>query len=432
MAYNAPAAFRRTFGSQKKEFKQYPKDVLGKVIQIDPAAQHIVAESERGEICIYRISADAARRGRSSKAGSETSKFNGNMINEQMARHIKAGRRIVFERAIYSTTITHNGEKTKVYECTWIINSKAQSEAKLFRGIATINEKDQRVSWVQHWAQNAINVNDEESLNAYKDTIQAFKEQTDSHGLQGLPANGFMLRYITRDSEAADMWTCVESTEPLDYVRGVKNEAGEFTRNPSVPGRAELTETIQGFTEYIIKRYPESHGLMEAGLATIDVMTYKPYKATVHGEVMVIPEPFTSLAGILVTPPLTALARTPARAAADSEDFISGKMIAVDGIIELTPDDVDVSVDPPARKPRNIVQKLHPNAFRGDVRSMVRAADGKKVQLMPGLAVNANKQAPAAQQPVQDVPEITDLVRPSAEQSVLDLDDMDLFGGFDD
>jgi hypothetical protein len=353
------AAFTRNGDGNTFPKKISYEDKLVTIVSYDLEKAAIHGKDERGEDVVIMISREAKERNR--KFESMAAPFFGHLIDARMEKKIPVGNFVVVEKCAFLNYAKKENGGGKIYEGTRVINCTVQDKEKVYRGIFTVSAWQNRISSVQHW--NASSTIDTASV---APRLQAVVDEA-AAGSRPV-AVGFMLRALVKNGAE---YTCVNSTPPIDWVSGEKDESGTETKKGGNITPQYFEETVANYREY----------LTNCGISfdLVDIMTYKNFKSSIQAKGMDLDKEFG----------LKRLAERAVKLSHDDTGY-AGKVWACSGIIQLTEDEMKREGKNVTFVPRNLAMKLHANGAVGDVRNWVRAPNGEKVRTAENLKLVHN------------------------------------------
>lgn len=361
---NAFVRSNKTGGSSGGFKRARPADHLIEILAYDLENHVIKGRNHLGNEAYYKIGMDAYTRCERSSANYKGgAKWLGHRIDDKMAAHLKVGRRVVIEQAVF----THKKDGLSCYEGNQVINSTSQAPHKLFTGLFTASKYENRVNRVQHWADQAFQLSDKEKLAEFVKKMEENRKSQEAGELT--PYWGFMVRAMRKEG---DKWLCFDSTTAFESTPAPADENGK-SKYLQI-NKDDMLALLKEYREYLTKSYAEMDMKW-----TVDILTFRSYKASSMSTDMEIKK--NSFSYMML---VDAMGKT---SADDAEGFV-GMNAAVAGIVEITKDEIivdEVDETKTTVKKRDLVQKLHANNWISDIRRRVKAFDGTEVELMAGL-----------------------------------------------
>lgn len=389
MAFQKPGmSVSRAFsgGGNRSGFKAQPRDRLAEVLGYNTGQSTITARDvDSGKL--MDVIVDPARvqeitqRAASKPTRESTATWQGHLIDENMAKAIPVGHRMVLERTTpRGRPVNRDGQEYMQLQAGYIRGLSDESPEKAFRGIITAEAYERRFTAVQVWEGKAYDVGQNEG-----DIVAKFDEMdaiAADEAAGGKPVGlGMALRAIVplsaeevaKGNENGPRFEVIDTTEAYHWVAAQKDEQGNKISDGHHMGKKEASELVGEYISYLNDRFPE--GCFGPGIDfAVEVMFFRNYKASIKSYGMAVPE----------RGPLSYLVTTPTKCAQDDENFVFGRNFAVDGIVALTRDQAPKKQGEPWIE-RNMADHIYANGFRAPVSSMVRTADDARVRLHPGL-----------------------------------------------
>lgn len=366
-----PQGTHRAFVKQEgDEWKPRPADLLVTIESYNIAQGIINCVDERARKISARISpASIARNEARKKAPASQAprdiQWEGYLVDERMAKHLKIGHKVVLEKAVSKRApIKQNNQTLYIYESERVLNVSDPSPAKTFEGLFTVSTFEGRVFQVQKWDEKAIDINDTTAIANIAgelDEINAAYIQK-----QFRPTVGVQFRVVRPSASPEEKYTVLDTSPPFDWVPRVRDENGVETSAGHPLDGAKFIEFVSGYSGYANDKFPQE---TNPGMF-VELVRYVNYKASGMSRYMAIPEQQFD--------PLFILSHTQTRLAQDDSDFVQGKNYAVKGVLQLSADEPDPVTK--TWKPRNIAVRLHANGPKGHVHAWVRSNDGHKTE----------------------------------------------------
>lgn len=340
--------------SNNKQFKRSPNSRIVVIDAYDLPKQQITCHTLDNQKMLVSIQQSAITR---CGAGNNQAKWEGHLIDKRMQSVLPVGTRVVIEKAERLAVV----DGVWIMESTRIINLTDQSPEKAFEAVFSITaDQENKVFTVQHWNEQAINIEDKAAVKALADLLEEEYKVFTSGTM--IPLHGFQFRVLDNVEMVVDI------SPRFDWIPSIKNENGEVVVDGTPIHAAKFEELINGYTAYANERYPKHD---------IEIMIYKNYR---HGpQSRYAPIPMHQAA------PLRQLVSASTRLAIGDTDVIQGGNIAVKGVIQLTADEVDMKTRSFVN--RNIVARLFPDGPIGHVCRWVKTSLGHKIEVHEELKI---------------------------------------------
>jgi hypothetical protein len=385
----------------------------------------------------FEVYIDPAKASVASKSTGNDEKWRGNHIDGIMATQLPVGTRLALESATTEKIMTVGGEKIGILKANWIRHASDKSKAV----IATVNSYNDRVTNVQDWSETAIDAQTADGEVALGKLFAEANQVAADH-LSGKRVSGVGVEFRAMVPAGADRtgkmsYQVIDCTPPFDWVKA-KPADGTNPEQPAHPlDGATIESELVGYMNYLYGS--EATATSEAQeprfskevLATlvVEVMTYRAYPAAPRSEKMELKDERN---------PLYYMANTRTKCSPDDADYIRGKNWAAPCIIDFTADK-----KPDTREgeweDRNMVVSILANGYKGNLHKFVRASDGGRVTVIPGMDRPEVDQAQRSQQTdglrsAPSAPASSNASAPPAQSSQpsLQAPSASLFGGQDE
>ena len=342
-----------------------------------------------------KVDAEAIRRNEESakeKGLMNTAKFKGHMIDEKMARDIKT--LAVLERSEITGKVSKDKEDKFQVSVQRIINVPNPEKEKTFTGIFTVSAYDNKVSFVQHWNERAVSIENEVEIDKLSklmdEVVQNYGEKVKDR-LVVRPSIGVQLRAIvpfTDPENPKTKFQVIDTSGPLDYIPDQKDDNGEVVQKGHPLDSENFKQYMNGYAEHIRANYPGEE-------VKIEVCPYFNYRASTQSVSLTLKD--------IAYDPITQMATAKTRLSQDEESYWVGKNWAVKGIVQISADHADIENKQLTLVDTYYVNKLHANNIKGHIHSWVNSSDGGKTVPHPML----QRIRPEVQRAVSnDVPEM--------------------------
>lgn len=417
--------------SNKAGFQQKPKDRLCVVESYDLANKTIKAKQlSTGRI--FEAIIDPSRPSTSNRPAADG--WNGNVIDERMAKKLEPGSIVVLE----GCKVLKRNRTTEVSQatCNWIATPPDPSAEKAFEANYSVSIYDDRIVSVQVWDKKAIDPSSDTGEEEIIKLGQEMDEVCKLHADKKYPVNlgvQFRAKVPQRDASGAVVgYTIVNSSPPFDWIKPERD-----ANNNVIPDKGNhpmtsdhLNDYLLGYMDYVLGSEDQSApdaepGLVKAGLLPagtdllVEVMKYKAYTGAPLSNHLAIKSEKS---------PLYRLGNHATKYEIGEDKAFIGKNWVVDGIVFLTSDSA-----PKKRgedfEARNMVSRLFANGYSANLHTMVETSDGFKPQVDPGLVVVQDNQTAEARH--EGAPASSGLVF-SSDKVVSDAATSDPFGDEDD
>lgn len=445
-----PTQFIKKSNQQNSNFKQNPIDriVIIDSYDLEDASINCTEVETNRKINVKIRNAQNAKRNEGT-----ASKWQGNIIDARMEKSNPVGSLIALEACETVRNLKKGGEEVSLMTANWIINPPSASLNKTFKGVITVNQRNDRIFGVQNWSREVINpeVND-----AMVDELGQTLDQIVSDFREGKRpiSKGIMFRtLVPHQHKGETVYQMIHSSPPVDWIRAIKDGDDAVIKEGHPLDREHLEMYLNKYLDHVFgsSDNPENSGLInnqsymseaadgnvDKNSVVVEVMTYDAYQAAPLSDHMHIRNE---------RHPLSRLASVMMRYSYDEDRYFVGKNWAVNGLLFLTEDQA-----PKERgddwKPRNFVSRILTNGFTGNLHRHIPAFDGKKVVPHPKLDRSANNSLTdnvnndmkdantnafnqaAVSAPKQDFNATVDLTIPSVVDNSLFGEDDDAEGG---
>lgn len=355
-----------------------------------------------------------------SKGLEDTVKFKGHLIDEKMAKDIPVGSKIVLEKSKILKKIAKDKEEYFIASAQRVINVPNPEPEKCFEGLFTVSAWENRIRFVQHWHDRAI-----DSLNT--DALEGLKEQmeqavatygtTEHEKAVITPSVGIQLRAVMAytDPQNPDVkGMVIDTSGALDWIPEIKDNSGQVVSKGHPLDAENFDNYLQGYTAHVEENFPSTGDTV----IRVEVCPYFNYIASPMSQTLQLKDNRYD--------PVTQMATCKTRLSQDPESVVIGKNWAVKGIIQVSGDRMVREGKKVDFVPTFYVNKLHANNIKGHVHSWVNDANGGKTiphkdlqRIREDLPQNGNGPARAPAQ--EDMS--NDMNQHASSTDGLDLDD---------
>ncbi len=407
-------------GSQQQN--QYDRIVT--IIGYNLDARTLACEDEKGKKYEVFVNPEEYARGEkaaTAKAVDRSKSWMGHSIDKQMEKSYPPGSKMILQRS--KVLKKDNGKGMAVTEVQRLHGVPNPEPDKTFQGLFTLTSRTdenrlQRVSRVQHWESNGVDINDEDALMALKDKMdEAAKHTGEKIGEWPvtLPTIGVQFRALLKtdrpdvyyegpNKEEAFVYEVVDTSIPFDWMPGPQDENGREIKAQahSISGE-EMLAFVQQYADYI-----SSHEQFKDSLEDmkIEVCSYKSYPASNNKQLqLTFGEPHRDQHAD--KNPLYQLSHRKSYVDMAQTEMIQGRNYAVKGIVQISPNKLEKVGGKPVEISSYWINNLHANSTKGHVMAFIRTSDGLKAEPQSNLKliVEAKKEneaapsAPVAQKP---------------------------------
>lgn len=319
----------------------------------------------------------------------DKSKFVGYMIDERMEKNMPSGSVVILERTVPtgSKPVKRGDFEFMQLQANYVVNVKDPAPDKLFRAIASAYAYQGRISRFHVFKDDnlsAVDLDDRERIDAIMVELDRIAAERDL-GNYPLPV-GVQFR-IMRDAGKVDrdgkpILETVELTDPFtdraDRHEGVGEDGKDIvSRGPL--DRAALSALLfgadgdAGYEPSVLEYARETYGPD----VRVDMMVFHRYSASGHDRGMQVSE--RSL--------LADLTGTESRLSLDDPRMVVGGNYGANLIMALTDDEYK---NGRLVKVRDLVSSVFTDGYRGHIASMIRTADGCRVEVPAELDLQRN------------------------------------------
>lgn len=392
------AGIKRSSYNENSNYKPNQYDRLVKIISYDLAQGKMLVEDENSKQ--YEVHVDRNEYARCEQSiqdkGLDKTKIEwmGHAINAQMEKKNPVGSFVVLERSVVlSNDKTRN---VAITEVTRIVGVPHQEADKVFRGILTMNYriKDGKkiISRVQRWNPNGIDINDSDNVQALKEMID--KQLVDYGKKIGdkavtVPTVGVQFRALLNEGEdyvlnnqptGKKLLKVVDMSVPFDWINGPEDEQGQEIKTDAhnITGD-EMIEFARGYVEHI-KNNENFKNVLDK--MSIEITYYQVYPASQSSDslrlTIGVPEKDVNAD----KNPLYQLSHRQSYIDLEQDDSGKqmGKNFAVNGIVQISGNQITKINGALTEIPTYWVNKVHANGSRGHVHSYIATASGNKAQ----------------------------------------------------
>jgi hypothetical protein len=369
-----PSSFNRsTAGSGQGQRAPYRRCKLIKIDSYDLGARQMHGTDENGAKLMVQIRPETiARNVERAKTNVGTMpqapKWEGYLIDSRMEESLPVGQRIVIEKAEQMRSIQHNGQTVGVYMSDRIINIADPSPEKTFEGLFSISTYQNHVFHVQRWEEKAVSIDDPTQIERVRQALEEGSKAFLNKELR--PHLGVQFRVVLPAPSATEKCPVIDTSPTFDWIpRQFDSNNNEIAAGHPLDGdkfMELLFDETEGYMGYFKSTFPPE----QYPGAFIEVCPYINYRAGPRSRYMAIPEKQFD--------PIYKLANTQTRLAIGDENFVQGKNMAVQGVLQLSSDQVDLTTR--TFKSRNIAVRLHATGPMGHVHAWIRTSTGLKTQ----------------------------------------------------
>ena len=394
-----PQRFKKENTSSDSSFKQYPQSRRAVVDSYDisgkPSENSILAtEVGTGRKLKIKINPDKLGNGPRSAAD----KWNGNMIDERMAKSVEPGETIALDSCITEK----NDEKAgySIMRTNWIIQDQAPE--KTFQGFITASSYNDHVTALQAYGEmKNINPGTEEGLAAVTDLGEKMDAACASYKAGERPVTyGVKFHAMVKvgEKDGVPEYEVINRTPPFDWIRAEKNSSDEVISGGHPMNREYLEEYLDGYLDYVYGSEDQSVENAEPGLVSRGVIS-------ADAEVIVEVMPFrafavSSLSKYMETSnpraPLSVMCNVMTKFGQEDDNGYVGKNWARKAVVLFTSDQAPEKRDG-EWKTRNLATRALVYGRQGDIDAMLPAFDGGRIRIHPSLA--AQRDYPVAGEP---------------------------------
>lgn len=323
----------------------------------------------------------------------------GHSIDEKMKKKFPKGTKVILTRAMQ---VSMNKETGRAVLEAHRINSVNVPE-KTFTGIFTLSARTKdgvkRVSRIQSWNKNGINIRNTAAIENLKNKIdeaRSFYGKKEGEYSVTKPSIGFQFRTslktdkeyeFSKDENAKSIYEAVDFSIPFDWIPGSEDETGNLVKGSGhlVTGDEFMTY-LEGYSDYI-----RNHEMFKDNFDNlkIEVCYFDVYLASSQDNMQLT---FNNhLDAHKDKNPLYQLTHRKSYLDLSQTEMLEGRNAAVNGILQVTADKI-MKVDGKLTEiPNNWAVRLHANNYRGHVHAFIRTEEGEKVVLHPTLALLKNE-----------------------------------------
>jgi hypothetical protein len=382
--------------------QQNTYDRLITVTGYDIPKGYIYGKDEAGKE--YEVYVNQAEFQRSEQAltakGQDRTKINwmGHAIDKGMEKNVPVGSKVVLIRSkVISTDKTRGLAVTEVHRIGGVPNNEAD---KTFQGILSMtyrmDEGAERISRVQHWNPKGIDVNDEEGVGALHEKIEIARKnygvKIGEHPVTE-PTIGIQFRALMKtDKEYAfakagepkGVYEVVDTSQPFDWMPGPVGDDGKEIKTGAHPLTGdEMIAFAEQYLAYISEKPQFKDNIDDM---TVEICFYHAYPAS-KNDFLRLTTGDKAKDKNADKNPLHQLSHRKSYGDLEHTDdgLIIGRVAAVNGIIQISPNKLDKVNGKPVEIPSYWVNKVHANNTRGHVHSFIRTASGAKAEPHPQL-----------------------------------------------
>lgn len=403
MAFNAnikrPAQYSNN-GPRNNNATQNSFDRLVTVKGYDVSRNVMMVEDDKAKN--YEVFVNPAEVVRSNKSletnGKNSASYTwmGHSIDSKMEKANPPGSKVILQKSkVVSVDKIANVSKTEVHR---IVSVPQPELDKTFQGIFTLtyrmDDGQERVSRIQHWNPNGIDVNNEEGIQALKAKID---EARKNHGAKvgeynvTEPTIGFQFRALMKtdriynfaaDKTKSEIYEVVDTSLPFDWIPGDQDEQGNEIKSLAHPVTGdELEAFIDGYVGYVSEQFADHLENMK-----VEVAYYHVYPAS-KNDYLRLTTGNPDLDRNADKNPLYQLTHRKSFVDMAQTESIQGKNAAVNGIIQIGKNKI-AKVDGVLREiPSYWATRLHANNTRGHVHAFIRTEDGYKTEPHDNLKI---------------------------------------------
>lgn len=381
-------------------------DRLITVTEYDTSKGYLYGVDDKGKK--YEVYVNPAEVLRANEAiarkGTNTASYNwmGHSIDEKMKKAIPPKQKVILIRSrVVSNDKVRGVSVTEVHRIGGVPAPEAD---KTFQGIFTLtarpDEQMVRVSRVQHWNPNGIDIEDMDSLQDLKEKMD---EAAASYGTKigefnvTKPTIGIQFRalmktdreypYAQDDKKA--IYEVVDTSVPFDWIPGPLDEEGKEIRTQAhVINGDEMMEFAEMYADHIASHEEFKDKLSDM---KVEVCYFYVYPAS-RNDALLLMSGDPARDKHADKNPLYQLSHRESFVDMANSEKIRGRNAAVNGIIQIGSNRLDKVDGKPVEIPSYWVSKIHANNTRGHVHSFVRTADGYKAEPHESLKLIRNQE----------------------------------------
>jgi len=402
-----PQRFKKDTSSSSSSFKQYPQSRVAVIDSYDisgkPSESSILAtEVGTGRKLKIKINPDKLGNGPRSAAD----KWNGNIIDERMAKSVPPGETIALDACITEK----NDEKAghSIMRCNWILQDQAPE--KTYQGYVTASSYNNHATALQayHESRN-INPATEEGVEAITELGKKMDEACAAYKAGERPVTyGIKLHAMVKvgEKDGVPEYEVINRTPPFDWIKAERDSSDQVISGGHPMNSQYLEEYLDGYLDYVYGSEDQSKEGAEPGI--IDRLTERGMIAP-GAEIVVEVMPFkafavSSLSKYMETSnsrsPLSLMCNVMTKFGDEDDNGYVGKNWARKAVVLFTSDQA-----PESRggewKTRNLATRALIYGRQGDIDSMIPAFDGGRIRVHQTLA--AQRDYPAASEPASDM-----------------------------
>lgn len=347
------------------------------------------------------------------KTNTTSFSYMGHSIDEKMKKHMPPKSKVILIRSkVIQNDKTRNVSVTEVHR----INSVPAPDAdKTFQGIFTLTARPMdhtvRISHVQHWNTNGIDIEDKDGLDQLKaDMDLACADYGTKIGEYNVakPTIGIQFRALVKtDREYAQgeegkktIYEVVDTSVPFDWIPGPLDEEGKEIKTEAHPITGdEMLELAEMYADHIVNHDSFKDMLEDM---KVEVCFYHVYPASRNDYNLLVTgdEKRDQYAD---KNPLYQLSHGESFVDMANSEKIIGKNAAVNGIIQIGSNRLEKVDGKAVEIPVYWVNRLHANNIRGHVHAFVRTSDGFKAEPNEALKlIRKNRAENTVEQPSND------------------------------
>lgn len=413
MAFTAGLKAPKKFTGNNQATNQNTFDRLVTVTDYDTAKGYMYAEDDKGKKYEIFVNPEETRRANDSleKRSVDVAKINwmGHSIDEKMKKAVPVGSKVILLRSrVVQNDKTRDLSQTEVHRIVGVPSPEAD---KTFQGIFTmtyrVDEGRERVSRVQHWNPNGVDINDETALNQLKEQIDAARA---NYGTKigeysvAEPTIGIQFRALLKtdreyqwavDPSKKSIYELVDTSLPFDWIPGPEDENGKEIKSQAHPITGdEMMDFAEKYVEYISNSPDFAEHLDNM---KVEVCFYHVYPASKNDNLLLTTgDPAKDKNAD--KNPLHQLSHRLSYIDLAQTEQIMGRNAAVNGIIQISGNKLEKVNGKPVEIPNYWVNKIHANNTRGHVHAFIRTADGYKAEPNEALALIKTEQNTAKKQ----------------------------------
>jgi hypothetical protein len=408
MAFTAGIKAQKQFNNNGTTNNQNKTDRLVTVVDYDTTKGYIYVEDSKSKNYEVFINPEEVLRSNQSLAAKkqDISKINwmGHSIDEKMKKAIPIGSKVILIKSrVVQNDKTRNLAQTEVHRIGGV---PAPDADKTFQGLFTVTytyeEGRERISRIQHWNPNGVDINNEEGLQNLKELIDvasanygvklgeySITEPTVGIQFRALLKTDQEYEYAT-DPTKKTIYEVVDLSLPFDWMPGPEDEEGkEIKSKAHVISGEEMMSFAEQYIEYITNNPSFKDNLADM---KVEVAYYHVYPASKGSDGLILTTGDAEKDKHADKNPLYQLSHRQSFIDLAQTVSIIGRNAAVNGIIQISANKLEKVDGKPVEIPSYWANKLHANNTRGHIHSFIRTEDGYKTVPNEALALIKTEQ----------------------------------------